>query len=506
MTVRERLAQTPPGYSFTLGRVLAIYLAVLSSLLLAALDQTIVATALPRIVSQLGGITQYSWVFTAYMLASTVTVPLYGRLGDLYGRRTLLLISIGVFLTGSALCGAAQNMTELIAFRAIQGVGAGGLFPLAFAVVGSIVPARERGRWQGLTGAVFAAASIAGPAVGGFIVDNTTWRWVFLVNLPVGGIAMSVIALTMSKKTIRIEHSIDWLGAGLLAAGSGAILTGLVWVGGDYRWSSGHVLGSLGLGITLLGAFAVVERRATEPILPFDVLRNPIVTGSLVCASLASMAMFAAISYVPLFIQGVIGTSATSSGVVLTPLMLGAVVTSIITGQLLSRTGRYRWQVLTGPIFLTAGMLLLWRMDVHATQRQAILAMVVAGIGIGTMMQVFLISVQNAVARDRIGAATALVHFSRQMGATMGVALMGVIVNAGLPARATAGQGIAIHRLPLGLREALASALKPAFLAATIVSALVWPTAAAYVKEVALNRSIEGATGEVLRASSGAPD
>src|SRR3954465_8773169 len=214
------------------------------TLFLAALDQTIVATALPRIVSDLGGITQYSWVFTAYMLTSTVTVPLYGKLGAVYGRKTLFLFAISVFLVGSALCGLATDMTQLVIFRAVQGVGAGGLFPLSLAVIGHIAPPRARGRWQGLIGAVFAASSIIGPAVGGFIVDNTSWRWIFLVNLPVGGLALIVIVIVMPRRAPLTEHSIDWLGAGFLAAGIGALLLGLVWGGRDYGWSSGHVLGA----------------------------------------------------------------------------------------------------------------------------------------------------------------------------------------------------------------------------------------------------------------------
>src|SRR5262245_26065458 len=247
------------------------------TLLLAAPGPTIVATALPTIVSDLGGITQYSWVFTAYMLTSTVTVPVYGRLGDVHGRRPLLLIAIAVFLLGSALCGIAQNMTELVVFRAIQGVGAGGLFPLSLAVIGAIVPPRDRGRWQGLIGSVFAAASILGPAVGGFIVDNWSWRWIFLVNLPVGGAALVAVALTMPRRAVRVEHSIDWLGAALLAGGTGALLMALVWGGRDHGWTSEHVLGALAISAVLLAAFALAEPRVREPILPFEILANPIV-------------------------------------------------------------------------------------------------------------------------------------------------------------------------------------------------------------------------------------
>jgi EmrB/QacA subfamily drug resistance transporter len=503
MTIRERLAHQPPGYNFTIGRILAIYAGLMVTLLLAALDQTIVATALPRIVSDLGGITQYSWVFTAYMLTSTVTVPLYGKLGDVYGRKNLFLFAIVVFLLGSALCGAATDMTQLVVFRAIQGIGAGGLFPLSLAVIGNIVPPRDRGRWQGLIGAVFAASSILGPAVGGFIVDNASWRWVFLVNLPVGGIALVVISITMPRRTPQTAHPIDWLGAGVLAAGVASLLMGLVWGGKNYPWTSGHVIGALALAAVLLVAFAVIERRAREPILPFDILRNPIVAGSIACMALVGMAMFGTISYVPLFVQGVIGTSATSSGVVLTPLMLGAVTTSLLTGQLVSRTGRYRWNAILGPLVLATGMFLLWRMDVNTTNAQAARNMVIAGIGIGSMMQVFVLSVQNAVPRRHIGSATALTQFSRQMGATIGVTVMGAIVNHGLPSGVGGSEGIGIHRLPPASRQSLADALQPAFLLAACVAVVVWLIAVLWVKEQPLRRSLDEIS--VVEADAGAP-
>src|SRR4051812_2957769 len=473
------------------------------TLLLAALDQTIVATSLPRIVGDLGGITQYSWVFTAYMLTSTVTVPLYGKLGDVYGRKNLFLISIVVFLAGSALCGAATTMTQLVVFRAVQGIGAGGLFPLSLAVIGNIVPPRDRGKWQGLIGAVFAASSIAGPAVGGFIVDNTTWRWVFLVNLPVGGVALAVISVTMPRRAPQTDHSIDWLGAGLLAGGIGALLLGLVWGGKQHPWDSPHVVGALVLSAVLLAAFAFVERRAREPILPFEILRNPIVAGSVACMALVGMAMFGTISYVPLFVQGVIGTSATSSGVVLTPLMLGAVTTSLLTGQLVSRTGRYRWNAILGPVVLTVGMLLLWRMSISTTNGQAARNMVVAGIGIGAMMQVFVLSVQNAVGRSQIGSATALTQFGRQMGATIGVTVMGAIVNHGLPSGVGGTEGIGIHKLPRAARVKLAAAIHPAFLVAACVAAAVCVIAVIWVKEQPLRRSLDEISA--ADAASGTP-
>ena len=492
--LRERLARTPPGYRFSIGRVLAIYAGLMVTLLLAALDQTIVATALPKVVSDLGGLGSYSWVFTAYMLASTVTVPLYGKLGDIHGRRPLFLVSIVIFLVGSALCGLAQNMPELVVFRGVQGLGAGGLFPLALATVGNIVPPRDRGRYQGLIGATFAAASIIGPLVGGFIVDNTSWRWIFYVNLPVGGIALVVVYLTMPRRAEKQDHSVDWLGGAILALGAAALLLGLVWGGQQYPWLSAEVIGALAAAVLLLGVFALVERRVREPVLPFDLMRaSSTVTSSVISMGLVGMAMFGTISFVPLFVQGVIGTSATSSGVVLTPLMLGAVATSFLSGQWVSRSGRYKPNALVGPPVLAAGLLLLWRMDVHTTNAEAARNMVITGIGLGLMMQVFVLSVQNSVPSRHIGSATALAQFARSIGSTLGVTIMGVIVNQGLPSSVRANQET-LHRLPAHARVALADALHPAFLAAASVCAIVFFLVVFGVKEVPLRRGLEEPT------------
>jgi EmrB/QacA subfamily drug resistance transporter len=488
--LRARLARTPPGYRYSIGRILAIYSGLMVALLLAALDQTIVATALPRVVSELGGISQYSWVFTAYMLGSTVTVPLYGKLGDAHGRKPLFIVAITIFLVGSALCGLAQNMVQLVVFRAIQGVGAGGLFPLTLAMVGMIIPPRDRGRYQGLIGSVFAAASIAGPLIGGFIVDNTSWRWIFFVNLPVGVVALAVILVTMPKRATRQEHSIDWLGAGILAAGTTALLLGLVWGGREYPWGSAEVVGALIASVVLLAIFALIERRVPEPILPFPLLRNQTVASSVACMALVGMAMFGTISFVPLFVQGVIGASATSSGIVLTPLMLGAVITSAVSGQIVSRTGRYRPNTLIGPVVLGIGEVLLWRMDVHSTNAEAARNMVIAGIGLGMMMQIFVLSIQNSVERREMGSATALSQFSRSIGATLGVTLMGVIVNQRLPAGASL-EGATIHRLPPAGREALANALHPAFLLAALLCVLVLVISLLWVREVPLRQGLE---------------
>jgi predicted MFS family arabinose efflux permease len=302
-----------------------------------------------------------------------------------------------------------------------------------------------------------------------------------------------VILVTMPRRPYRQEHSIDWLGAGVLGAGTTALLLALVWGGRQYPWESAEVIGTLAASVVLLALFALIERRVPEPIIPFDLLRNPTVASSVACMALVGMAMFGTISFVPLFVQGVIGTSATSSGVVLTPLMLGAVTTSFISGQLVSRTGRYRPNTLVGPLVLAAGTLLLWRMDVHTTNGEAARDMVIAGIGLGTMMQIFVLSVQNSVPRAAMGTATALTQFSRSIGATLGVTIMGVIVNQGLPAGVNT-QGVAIHRLPQAGRVALAHALRPAFLAAAVVCGLVFVISLLFVREVPLRRGLEDVT------------
>ena len=487
--LRTRLARKPPGYRFSVGRILVIYSGLMVTVFLAALDQTIVATALPRVVSDLGGLGSYSWVFTAYLLASTVSVPIWGKLGDIYGRRPLFLVAIPLFLAGSALCGLAQSMPQLVVFRAVQGLGAGGLIPLALATVANIVPPRDRGRYQGLIGGTFGTASIVGPALGGVIADNTSWRWIFYVNLPVGAAALAVIWFTMPRRAQRREHSIDYLGAALLAAGTTVLLLGLVWGGREYAWLSPQVVGSLAAAAALLALFGLVERRAKEPILPFELLRRRNVAVGVASIGLVAMCMFGTISFVPLFVQGVIGTSATASGVVLTPMMLGAVTMSIVSGQWVSRTGRYKANALAGPVVLGIAMFLLSRMDVDTTRGGAIRNMLIAGIGMGLMMQIFVLVIQNSVPLRTLGSATALGQFSRAIGATLGVTLMGVIVNQGLPAAAR--DGTVVHRLPPPLRVDLANALQPAFFAAFCICALVLVLVAVGMRETPLRKGFE---------------
>jgi EmrB/QacA subfamily drug resistance transporter len=498
--IRAWLLRKPPGYRLTFGRILAIYSGLMTAILLASIDQTIVATATPRIVSDLGGLGSYSWVFTAYVLAMTVTVPLYGKLGDVYGSKPLFVFAIGFFLLGSALCGLAWGMTELIAFRLVQGVGAGGLFALTHATIGRIVPPRSRGRWQGLIGVTFAVGSIAGPALGGLIVDNASWRWIFYVNVPVGALALAVIALTMPRRPPRLHHSVDYRGATLLAAGTGALMLGLVWGGREYAWGSPQVLGALAGSALLLAAFGLVERRVREPILPFELLRRPTVAAGIVCTGLAGMAMFGVIAFVPLFVQGVLGTSATSSGVVLTPFMLAVVVTSVLTGQWISWSGRYKPNALAGPVVLGSGLLLLAGMDTGTTTGQATAYMIVSGVGLGLMMQTFVVAVQNSVPLDSMGSATALTQFSRSIGTTLGVTFMGVIVNQGLPPGVRI-EGEAVQRLSPALRVELADALQPAFLAAALVCVGLLAVAVIGLREVPLRRGFEEAVPPIEDAA-----
>jgi EmrB/QacA subfamily drug resistance transporter len=490
--IKAWLRHQPPGYRLPFGRILAIYSGLMAALLLASLDQTIVATALPRIVSDLGGLGLYSWAFTAYVLAMTVTVPLYGKLGDVYGSKPLFVFAIGIFLLGSMLCGLAWSMPVLIAFRAVQGIGAGGLFALTHATIGRIVPPRSRGRWQGLIGVTFAIGSIAGPAVGGLIVDNASWRWVFFVNVPVGALALAVIWLTMPRRARRLHHSVDYRGAALLAGGIGALMLGLGWGGHEYAWTSPQVLGAFVVSAVLLASFGLVERRVREPIIPFELLRRRTVGPGIACVGLAGMAMFGVIAFVPLFVQGVLGSSATSSGAVLTPFMLAVVATSIVTGQWISWKGRYKPNALAGPIVLGTGLLLLASMDTSTTIGQVTAYMIVSGTGLGLMMQTFVVAVQNSVPLDSMGSATALTQFSRSIGTTLGVTFMGVIVNQGLPTGVRL-ESETVQRLSPGLRAELADALQPAFLAAAFVCLVLLAVVIFGIHEVPLRRGFDEA-------------
>jgi len=407
-----------------------IMLAVMSGMFLAALDQTIVSTALPRIVADLHGLNSLSWVVTAYLLTSTISVPISGKLSDIYGRKKLILLAIFIFVTGSALSGLSQNMVQLIGFRALQGIGAGMLMSNSFAIIGDLFTPRERGRWQGMIGAVFGLSSVIGPLVGGFLTDHATWRWNFYINVPVGIVAFFLISRLLPSIKGAAGQSIDYMGAGALAGGLSSLMLALVWGGNQYAWLSGQVLGLFALSLALLIAFIWVEaRHAKDPILPLDLFKNPIFRVSMLIMFLVGVAMFGAFLYIPLFAQGVLGRSATNSGVIMMPLVLSLVPTSIIVGQVVSRTGKYKKITVFGMTLLTIGLLSFSTLQVSSTNRDLIVRMIVAGIGLGIAMPIFNLVVQNALPQNRLGVATSSVQLFRSIGATVGVAVTGSILN-----------------------------------------------------------------------------
>ena len=413
---------------YTHRQIMVILGGLMLGMLLAALDQTIVATALPTIVGDLGGLNHLSWVVTAYLVASTVTTPLYGKISDLHGRKKVFQFAIVVFLIGSALAGLSQNMTELIAFRGLQGIGAGGLMTLAMTIIGDIVPPRERGRYQGYMGAVFALASVVGPLLGGFFVDNLSWRWVFYVNIPVGAVALVVTSVVLDLPHRRVSHSIDYLGTALLVGGVGSVLLAVTWGGTQYAWSSSTIIGLAVVGAVLLAAFVAVERRVAEPVLPPYLFRNRVFTVATATMFIVGLAMFGGIIYLPLFLQVVTGRSATNAGLLLLPLILGIMFTSITSGRIISRTGRYKIFPVTGMLVMALGMYLLSTMG-PTTTLDASVFMAVLGLGLGMVMQVLVLAVQNAVDQRDLGTATGAATFLRSMGGSFGVALFGAVLS-----------------------------------------------------------------------------
>jgi EmrB/QacA subfamily drug resistance transporter len=441
----------------TRRQVLVAFSAIMLATLLAALDQTIVATALPRIAADLNSFDNLSWVVTAYLLSTTVTVPLYGKLSDLYGRRRLFVVSISLFLLGSALCGAAQSMGELIAFRALQGVGAGGLIPLSQAAVADLFSARERGRYQGYIGAAWATAAIVGPLAGGTLTDSVSWRWIFLINLPLGILALAVVIRTMRLPFHPREHTIDYRGAALLSAGVTGALLACAWGGTTYAWGSAEVLGAALVAVVGLAGFGWVERRAPEPLVPLGLFRMRTFAVSTAASLLIGAVLFGVTIYVPVYTQGVLGSSATSSGVILIPLSLGWVVASIVSGQLIARTGRYRAYPLIGSALVLAGTLLLTRLGEGSSRAMVSADLVVIGIGMGTMFGTFVIATQNSVEFSELGVATSAIQFFRSMGSSIAVALLGAL----LVARGTASPA------------ELASATHAVFVAVVPLAALI---------------------------------
>lgn len=429
--LRQDLEDEQPRYSRR--DTLLTMLGVLLVMLLASLDQTIVSTAMPRIIADFQGFDRYTWVTTAYMLTSTVLVPIYGKLSDLFGRKWLFLCGVVLFLLGSAASGAAQSMNQLIIFRAFQGIGAAGLMPIAMAVVGDLFTPRERGKWQGVTGSVFGLSSIIGPLVGGWLTENLSWRWVFYVNLPIGLLAMIVLIFLMPALGSRAQRvSIDYIGAALLIIGTVPLLLGFTWAGSNYAWLSLQIIGLFALAIAALVVFIFYElallRRGAEPIINPTLFKNRVFTTSVVITMIISMGMFGSIYFLPLFAQGVMRTSATASGLLLTPMMLSLVASSVISGQLVSRFGRYKWLANVGMGITVVGSLLLLRLNVNSVPLDLIVAMIIFGLGLGFGMSIYTLMVQNALPRQ-IGEATAALTFFRSIGGTIALAAMGSLMT-----------------------------------------------------------------------------
>ncbi len=485
-------------------RVRVVFGALLVVVLLAALDQTIVSTALPTIVGELGGINHLSWVVTAYLLAATVVTPLYGKLGDLYGRKRLLQVAVVIFLIGSILCGLSQNMGQLIAFRAVQGLGGGGLIVLAMATVGDLVPPSERGRYQGLFGAVFGVATVIGPLVGGYIVEHLSWRWIFYVNIPVGLAALAVIAIAFTAPTERRSHSIDYLGAGTLAGALSAIVLFTSLGGTTYDWTSTPIVVLAVLGVVLTVAFVFAERRAAEPILPLELFKNRTFSVASAIGFVVGLALFGSVTFLPLYLQVVKGKSPSASGLLLLPLMAGVLVTSIGSGQAISRMGRYRVFPIVGTALMVVAFALLSRLWVDTSIPTADVYVLILGLGLGLVMQVLVLAVQNAVDYEHLGVATSGATLFRSIGGSIGVALFGAIFANRLGAELAgvlppgtripaAADPNAIKALPPAVHqpfiEAFASALQIVFLAAVPISivafALTW-----FLREVPLRKTV----------------
>jgi EmrB/QacA subfamily drug resistance transporter len=505
--------QAPPGMR---REVVVVLPGLMLAMMLAMLDNFIVGTAMPRIVGELGGLSHLSWVVTAYVLGTTVSTPIWGKIGDLFGRKLIFLTSIMIFLAGSALCGAAgssllggtgQGMNELIVFRALQGLGAGGLIVNVMAIIGDLVPPRERGRYQGIMAAVMSLAMIAGPLAGGFITDHLSWRWAFYVNLPLGGIALIVLITTLHLPPRRSEHRIDWLGAGALTVGITSLVLITTWGGSQYAWGSAQIIGLAALAAVALTLFVLIERRAAEPILPLQLFANrnfSLISG---VGFLLGFAMFGAINFMPLYQQTVQGASATNSGLLLLPMMGSAMVVSLLVGQAITRTGRYRAYPIVGGVVLTVAMVLLSRLDAHTTKTQSGLFIAVLGLGMGFLMQTTMLITQNSVGPKDLGVASSAATFFRSIGGSFGVSLFGSIFNHRLAAEVTTRLGSAGHRLtsggapvdPAALRrlpapirtgflDSLAVAISNVFEWAILFAVLI-PLLAAFVEHIPLRGS-----------------
>lgn len=428
MTTADHTEEESPDY-LSHRQILVVLVGLMAGMFLAALDMSIVGTALPRIVSDLGGLNHLSWVVTAYLLTSTASTPLWGKISDLYGRRPTFQAAIVVFVAGSLVSALAGDMAVLIGGRAVQGLGAGGLIALALSIIGDVIPPRERGRYQGYFGAVFGLSTVGGPLLGGWLTDGPGWQWIFWINVPIGLAALVVTSLALKMPRVRREHSIDYLGAAVIVASVTSILLYTSWAGGEYGWADPYSLSLLLGGILLVGVFGWVESRAEEPIIPLRLFRNPVFTPTVTFTAIMGLAMFGGIIFLPVYFQVVQGMSPTESGLALLPMMVGVFATSIGSGHLMTRTGRYKRYPILGAAVTTAGFLLLSMLDTDTPYWQAALFIFVLGAGLGFTMQIVVTAVQNAVERRDMGSATSSVTFFRMMGGAFGTAIFGAVLT-----------------------------------------------------------------------------
>ncbi|MFT9846517.1 MDR family MFS transporter [Aneurinibacillus sp. REN35] len=406
-----------------------IMIAIIAAMLFAALNQTIVGTALPRIIAELGGMEYYSWIFTIYMLASSVTAILAGKLSDIYGRKPFILLGLGVFIIASLLCGLAETIIQLILYRALQGLGGGLIMSTAFTAIGDLFAPRERGRWQGVMSGVFGLASVFGPTLGGYIVDNADWHWIFWIFLPFGIVAFALIFYMFPSVPRKEGEAVDYFGSVFLTATLIPMLLAFSWAGSKFAWGSSEILSLFAISLAALTIFLLIERKVKSPVLPLFLFKNSIFTLSNMIGFMIGVGMFGAIMYMPIFVQGVIGTSATASGFVMMPMSLSMVLASSVCGQLITKTGKYKTMALFGLFIMIAGLFLMSRMDSHTTNTIAVLYMIVVGLGLGTAFPIFTLTVQNAVEQRLLGVATASTQLFRQLGGTVGVSVMGTVMS-----------------------------------------------------------------------------
>lgn len=411
---------------------LTIFAALVLAMFLAALDQTIVATALPTIAGDLGGVTHLAWVITAYMLAATAATPLWGKLGDLYGRKLMFQSAITIFLLGSALSGLSANIGQLIGFRTLQGLGAGGLMALAMALIAELVPPRERGKWQGYAQSCFVIAGVVGPLIGGAFVDHLSWPWIFYINLPIGAVALVVVSSVLKLPVNKQKKKLDYLGSALLSSAIVAILLVSVWAGDQYSWGSVQIIGLLVLAALLLVGFVLQEKRASEPVVPLELFKDPVILVATVGLFLASISLFVATVYTPLFLQVANGDTATESGLLLVPMMIATVVSLTVSGKVVAATGKYKLFPIAGLLIMAVGLYLMSTLKADSSQVAAGGFLAVFGIGFGLVTQVLIAAVQNSVEMRQLGVATAAANFFRSLGGAMGVTVFGAVLNAQL--------------------------------------------------------------------------